>query len=238
MSLQKFPECIVRWLVPVLACLGSPALAASQPPDLSGTWWLADYHSVFAPVHGPVPFTEAGRALYEKRRLELQNGAATDSAQALCVPPGIPRTLGAPYPFEIVQKGMQVDFIFEVNRAFRIVALDAEHQDPRIWDSSYMGDGTGHWERDQLVVDTRNFNDKTWIDDSGLPHSDQLHVIERLQLEHGGERLLDRITIEDALMYTRSWSVELHYKRSEHVRIQTDWVCGESHRPVGTVSYR
>src|SRR5580658_9773943 len=113
MSLQKSPECLVRWLVPVLACLWSPAFAASQPPDLSGIWWLADYHSVFASEHGGlVPFTEVGRALYEKRRLEIRSGAATDSAHAQCVPPGIPRTLGAPYPFEIVQKGMQVDFIF------------------------------------------------------------------------------------------------------------------------------
>lgn len=239
MILQRYPERRMRWRVALLACLASSTLAASQPPDLSGIWWLASYRPAFAPEQGgAIPFTDAGRALYEKHRNELHSDAGADSAHAQCVPPGIPRTLGAPYPLEIVQTGSQVNFIFEVNRAFRVVLLRANHQDPNIWDPSYMGDASGHWEQNLLIIDSRNFNDKTWIDDSGLPHSDRLHVIERLQLERGGQRLLDRITIEDPSMYTHPWSIALQFERHVGLRLQTDWVCGESHRSVGTVSYR
>jgi hypothetical protein len=235
----SYPEQRVRWLLALLACLATSTLAAAQPPDLSGIWWLADYRPAFMPEHGEaVPFTDAGRALYEQHRHALQSGAGTDSARAQCVPPGVPRTLGAPYPFEIVQTDSQVDFIFEVNRAFRVVLLQAEHQDPNIWDPSYMGDAIAHWERNLLIIDSRNFNDKTWLDDSGLPHSDQLHVTEQLQLMDGGQRLLDRITIEDSSMYAHPWSTELQFKRRQGLRLQTDWVCGESHRAVGAGNYR
>jgi hypothetical protein len=105
-----------------------------------------------------------------------------------------------------------------------------------------MGDGIGRWEGETLIIDSNNFNAKSWLDDSGLPHSEKLHVIERLRLRVGGRMLEDQITIEDPPMFTHPWTVQLVFERQKEVSIQTDWVCGEPHRaPSGTrnaVAYR
>ena len=78
-----------------------------------------------------------------------------------------------------------------------------------------MGDSIGHWESDTLVVDTVNFNDKTWLDRVGHPHSDALHVIERFR-RTAPDHLVDDITIDDPKTYTKPWdSVRTWYLRPE-----------------------
>ena len=69
----------------------------------------------------------------------------------------------------------------------------------------WMGDSIGHWEGDTLVADTVNFNDKTWLDRIGHPHSDALHVVERIRrVDH--DHLEDDITIDDPKAYTKPWT--------------------------------
>jgi hypothetical protein len=216
-------------LLPALVSAGGQT--ASQREQLSGVWWLVEYHADLRPDGGGnVPLSNQGRTQFEANRTALAGGSLVDSARSACVPPGIPRVLLAPYPFQILQSGEQVDFIFEANRAFRIVLLTGQHQDPDIWDPSYMGDAIAHWEGRTLIIDSSNFNAKTWLDDAGLPHSDQLHVTERLQTLDHGRRLADRITIEDPTMFTHRWSARRVYQRRSDVQLQTDWVCGEPDR--------
>ena len=72
----------------------------------------------------------------------------------------------------------------------------------------WMGDSIGHWEGNTLVVDTVNFNDKTWVDRMGHPHSEALHVIERIRrVNH--DQLVDDLTIEDSKAYTKPWTAQL-----------------------------
>jgi len=95
-----------------------------------------------------------------------------------CQPPGLPR-LGP--PDKIVQTAREIIFLYEdvSGPFFRIVPLKAGVK--RGDDSeSYFGDSTGHWEGDTLVVETRNFNDLTWLTDDGAFHSTDLKVTERL----------------------------------------------------------
>ena len=68
-------------------------------------------------------------------------------------------------------------------------------------------DGTfvAWWEGDALVIDTVDLNDKTWIDRAGLPHSDKLHVIERITRPQQ-DKLHVAITIDDPKAYTKTWS--------------------------------
>jgi hypothetical protein len=53
---------------------------------------------------------------------------------------------------------------------------------------SWYGESVGHYEgKDTLVVDTIGISTKTFIDNYRTPNTDQLHVVERLRLESGGE---------------------------------------------------
>jgi hypothetical protein len=83
-----------------------------------------------------------------------------------------------------------------------------------------MGDSIGRWEGDTLIVDSSGFNDKTWIDSEGHPHSDALHVVERIRrTDH--DHLVDEITVDDPKTYTKT----LMSKRA--FDFQPDWNIAE-----------
>ena len=68
-----------------------------------------------------------------------------------------------------------------------------------------MGESIGKWDGDALVIDTVGFNDRTWLDTAGHPHSDVLHVTERYQLTDANHIAYD-VTVDDPKMYTKPWS--------------------------------
>jgi hypothetical protein len=127
-----------------------------------------------------------------------------------CFPPGVPRVYMHPFPFQFIQTPGEIVMLFEVDSLRREIYTDGRGHDAELV-PLWMGDSIGHWEGDTLVVDTVNFNDKTWIDRVGHPHSDQLHVIERFRRpDH--DHLLDDITIEDPKAYTKPWTAHLEFR--------------------------
>jgi hypothetical protein len=93
---------------------------------------------------------------------------------------------------------------------------------------TYSGDSIGKWEGDTLVVDTIGFNDKTWLDSGGLPHSEALHVVERIRrVDH--DTLVDDVTIEDPMAYTKPFSAQQLYKLKPAWEIQ-ELVCNENNK--------
>ncbi len=87
-----------------------------------------------------------------------------------------------------------------------------------------MGESIGHWEGDTLVVETVNFNGRTWIDRRGLPHSEQLRVVE--QIRRDGDSLTIDITVYDPIAYTEPWSARRVF-RSVDWRIEEN-VCSDN----------
>ena len=86
---------------------------------------------------------------------------------------------------EIIHSEGRVLMLFEYDHVVRQIYTDGrEHRTDLA--PMWMGDSTGHWEGKTLVVETVNFNDKTWIDREGVPHSDQLRVEERIHLDDEG----------------------------------------------------
>jgi hypothetical protein len=170
-------------------------------PDLSGVWGYAGYTSDIAKDYdvGQVPFTELGESLF----LERQANQGRDDPEARCLPTGVPRR--DPYPSKIIQTDKLVVILFEGNiHSYRQIFLDRDH--PKDVYPTWYGDSVGRWEGDTLVVDTIGFNGNTWLDMAGHPTSDQLHVIERYSRPNYGN-LVNHITIEDPVMYTRPWDV-------------------------------
>jgi hypothetical protein len=232
---RAMPWIVGLWLAAAIAA--APPAFAVGGANLDGAWQAVRYSAHLAPLDGtPIPFTPEGSALYRKIQEQRATNPAVDSTQAACAPLGLVRTLAAPYPFNIVVTAGQVVIVYEVNRAFQIVLIQPEHNDPGFWDQSYMGDGIGHWDNDTLVIDSRNFVDVTWLDDSGLPHSSELHVVERLRALNTGKRLEVLVTIEDPKVFSRPWTTRLLFERRNEAWLATDWVCGEAHRDVSAVS--
>jgi len=46
---------------------------------------------------------------------------------------------------------------------------------------TWNGDSRAHWDGDTLVIDTIGFNDKSWLSSDREPHTEELHVVERLR---------------------------------------------------------
>jgi hypothetical protein len=122
-----------------------------------------------------VPFLPWSKASYD----EAQENLGKDDPEARCLPPGIPRMTATPFPFQIYQTPDRVLFLYEGGaHVWRIVYMDGRPHPPDP-NPTYLGHSIGWWEGDTLVVDSVGFNERTWLDQDGHPHSDKLHVIER-----------------------------------------------------------
>jgi hypothetical protein len=219
------------------AVLAGSAYGA-EAPDISGTYWAPQYNAKIQIVGGgDLPLTPAGKAAYDKNTAGLKNNSLTDEARKFCVPDGVPRVLATPYPFEIIQAPPgQITIIHELNHQIRMVAMDKKlpsDDDLSIF-PYYNGHSVGHFEGDTLVVETAGFNEKTFIDATGAPHTDEMHTFERIRRTSPTE-LEDVVTIHDPKYYTRDWQARFVYRLRNEVRLE-DYVCGEPHRDISGVA--
>jgi hypothetical protein len=245
--LRRVLSCFVRSGV-TLICLGfvttvagagtAPVAASGDPHDIDGVWWTKGYDRTFRPVEGGLPpFTERGRREWERNVKADEAGTPVADAPTACLPHGIPRLLASPYPIQIVTIPGQITWVHEVNRNQRFIYLNESH--PANLPKTYLGHSVGHWEGDTLVIDTIAMNDKTRIDEEGITHSDQLHVVERIrkvQLD-GKTQLENLITIADPVMFTKPWTTKRLYVSRPDVRLM-EYVCEENNRnaPVDGVT--
>jgi hypothetical protein len=210
--------------------------AARAAPDISGTYWATSYSPRIQVLGGgEPPLNAAGKAAYEKNQAGLKDGSIVDKARRVCVPDGMPRVLATPYPFEVFQvPAGQVTFLYEMNHQVRVIAIDKPLPKPEalIVDPKYNGHSIGHWEGDTLVVESAGFNDVTFLDASGLPHSDEMTTVERIRKV--GNQLEDVITIRDPEMYAKDWQARFVYDARNDVRLE-DYACNDTHRDLSGV---
>jgi hypothetical protein len=170
----------------------------------------------------PPPLTVEAASLHAERLERRRAGDTSFDQTTWCAGPGMPRVLTMPYPFEIRRDGDYLAFIHGWYRWHRVVDLGGTAvEDPPL--PLTMGFPVGHWEGDTLVIRTVGLSDVTALDATGLPHSDQMVLTERLRVLADG-RLEDRLTIEDPDVYTAPWEVVLHFRRDAAARVVDD-VC-------------
>jgi len=160
-----------------------------------------------------------------KKVLESFNKRAIDDPTALCLPPGVPRSvmLGL-FPQKIVQTPKEIVVLYEYMSTFRMIPLNAKHPDDLI--PSYMGDSVGHWEGATLVVDVIGFNDKTWLAGTGTFHSEALHVTERYT-RVDRDRIDYEVTMDDPKVFTKPWTLRSTLMLRDGTRVQ-EYVCVEN----------
>ncbi|HTK35343.1 MAG TPA: hypothetical protein VL358_08680 [Caulobacteraceae bacterium] len=218
-------------LLVAAAILGGLGLAhgqarAASVPDLAGVYFNPHPPKTLQIVGGGAPpLTAAGKAALAANAPEVAKSKVPPAGQHMeaCLPDGPTRILQEPYPMEIVQKGDTVLLIWEHNHVNEQIYMN-EKPDPQA-DWAYMGNSVGHWEGSTLVADTIQFNDMTFLDDNGLPHSENLKVQRRFRLLPGGKALEILATVTDPEMYTKPWTVRAVLPRRTDVHIE-EFICG------------
>jgi len=163
-----------------------------------------------------VPFQPWAETEY-RRRVERHS---QDDPTARCQPTGVPALNTYPLPFKIIQAPRLIVILYENNTDFRQIFLDGR-QHPRDPQPTWMGYSIGRWEGDTLVVDTIGFNDQSWLDRTGHPHSESMRVIERFRRLNFG-RMEIQITVDDpktyktALTFTQSQNLLPDTELLEH----------------------
>ena len=213
------------------------AQRAASPPaprrDVTGVWFkrnppgsnLGFTGFTFTdPVTAPPPLTPWG---LEKLKGNKANNSGqytldqtNDPVLTKCYPPGVPRVYFHPYPFELIQTPKAMLQVLEYDHFMRRIWTDgrALPADP---DLLWMGHSVGRWANDYtFVVETIGFNDKTWLDRSGTPHSDQLKVTERFRRVDRDHPELTFI-MEDAVALTKPWTATFFYE------MRPAWELGE-----------
>ena len=219
----------MKQIILLVALFGATVAVAQAPldpskPDFTGIWHRIDYRPAAAPQAGKPPLLPAAAKVYAAHKAAALRGDHSFDTSSICLPEGIPRLMLKSEPFEILQRPTLVAFNFQINRLPRVVYMKSTP--PPDDGGYYLGEATGKWEGDTLVIDTRGFNDQTLLDDSGLPHGEALHVTERLHLEKGGARMTDQITIEDPETFSAPWGLTAHYERLQNIQLPED-VCAE-----------
>ena len=205
---------------------GKPDLSAPAPrmpdgkPDLSGLWRY-DQSGAGAAMKAieaiaPQPWADA---LSKKRKEELYK----DDMGVLCQPFG-PRA-GAGVRKVVQTPGLIV--FLDDDLTYRQIFLDGRPL-PRDPNPAWMGYSVGHWDGDTLVIESAGFNDRTWLDDAGHPHSEALHVTERLRRRDFGHMEMEK-TLEDTKALTKPLVVPIKLELDADTEM-IEYVCAENER--------
>jgi hypothetical protein len=190
----------------------------SKQPDISGVWFM---HGDLVPAL--VPGGEASLLPWGTARLKASK-QETDP-ELHCFPPGLPRVWVVPAPFEIISLPGRVLIYYEFQHLVRQIHMDRSAHPPDLI-PTWMGDSIGKWDGDTLVVDSTGFNDKTRLDIAGLPHSDALHVVERIRRASKDQLQVD-ITVDDPKAYAKPLTASRIFDLKPGWEIG-EWICEEN----------
>jgi len=197
---------------------GKPNLAAPAPraldghPDLSGIWISSRTYTNpsgqglarYMPPGSKVPMLPGAQKFYAEI---TAHGDAPDPSER-CLPDGVPNHM-IPLPIKIVQTPSVILTLFEEFTVFRQIFTDGRKLpvDPQ---PSWFGYSVAHWDKDALVVESAGFNDQTYLDGEGLPHSEDLRITERYRRPDFGHLGIE-FTFNDPKNYERPWSATINF---------------------------
>jgi hypothetical protein len=198
--------------------------APAPKRDISGIWESAKGPGDAVQANGAkampsdgkadhaLPFTPAGETEFKAHKpgfgVTAVPSAFINDPVDICDPQGFPRIVLHNFrTSQIVQTAKSVLILYEFNKKWRTIWTDGRElpKDMDTTEPRWWGYSVGNWVDDYtFVAESFGFNDKTWLDNAGRPHSDALKVEERYH-RVDGDHLEMTITIEDPKMYTKPW---------------------------------
>jgi hypothetical protein len=191
------------------ASAGKKSAPAPQR-DLSGIWVPASISPIgFSDKHPPFTPLGAQRFAANKpgRGITETPVALTNDPLDSCDPEGFPRNEIFEFrAVQIAQAPGRMLFAYQYQRVWRAIFTDGRPL-PKDPDPSWYGYSVGKWTDDHtFVVQTVGLDDRTWIDNSGLPHSANLRVEERFHRSDHDDAEFTLI-LDDPGIYTRTWTI-------------------------------
>jgi hypothetical protein len=209
---------------------GKADLSAAAPrmpdgkPDLSGMWQTnpGGYVINMAQDLDPADIQPRATAQYQHHLAEY---AKDDPA---CFLPSGPRYYITGIP-KIIQTAALI-VILNDDLTYRQIFLDGRSL-PKDPSPSFMGYSVGRWEGDTLVVDSFRFNDRTWLDARGLPHTDALRTTERYRRRTVGQLQVE-LTVSDPGAFAGSWTMAYDLRFQPDTEM-LEAVCEDKTRWIG-----
>ncbi len=169
-----------------------------------------------------VPFQPWAKALFEDREQhELE-------PHARCKASAMTRQFLTPYGTEFVElPELKRLYIFDVGgpHTFRTIYMDGRSH-PKDLKPTYYGHSIGWWEGDTLDVDSTGFNESFWWDRRGLPHTEQMHFVERFT-RTDAQNMRYEFTVDDPGAYTAPYSGSLTIRASTGTEL-FEYVCQQA----------
>ncbi len=195
-------------------------------PEWAGTWANApgmgtnfssfqgprdpkELPSIFPEEHGP--FTPELQAAYLARRERQKRGESVYDPMLQCIPQGMPSMMAPVHPSIMAVTPTVITWMTHEMNNYREIYIDGRAH-PKHLKPSLTGHSIGHWEGNTLVIDTVAISTKSALSRGGLPHSDQLHLQERVHMRNDGQ-LEWQITAIDPAVLTAPWTMTKRYVR-------------------------
>jgi hypothetical protein len=237
---------------------GKPDLGASAPrtadgkPDLSGVWttdgtsreenerlfpgigdlavpgddprtFLKYFLNVFADYRNEdVPIKPQALPLF----LERAKSLGKDNPTSHCLPAGIPMGDLLPIPRRFIQLPNLLVILYEGLNPPRLIYLDGRKH--ILEQPAWLGYSVGRWEGDTLVVETRGFNDRSWLDAIGHPRTEAMQIVERFARRSFG-RIDVEMTFDDPGAYMRPFSINYSQTLTPDTDV-IEYVCAENEK--------
>jgi hypothetical protein len=203
-----------------------PALAHAQShPDFTGAWQIATYSPALKPVDGSaVPLKPEAKKVYDQHLAAAAKGDRTWDETTICLPEGLPRLQTIKEPFEIMQKSNAMYFVAQNRLPWRAFFGEKLPEDP---DPMYLGYHVAKWEGSKLVIDSSGFRDVSVLDDSGIPHSEKLHLTATYEMGADNRTMSVTWKIEDPDTFTKPWTAKASFKRMPASFQFPEEVCAE-----------
>lgn len=204
----------------VLAIGALLPLLASAHPDWTGVWVPGvDAQHPSTPIAGTMlkpsqlpQLTPEYQAIFEANRKSLLTGSLATDKTLHCEPPGVPLNMSIPYGGEILMTPGRVTIITEWAGDTRRIFTDGRAH-PTDLDPTYQGHSIGHWDGNDLLVDTVAISPKASLNTDGTQQSDAMHMLERFH-EFKPGWLEIAYHIEDPKAFVKPYEFKLVWKRS------------------------
>ena len=195
--------------------------------DFSGVWMGRGPFNTLSSA--PPPMTAWAKARYDAAKPGIGPRAQPLGNDPImgCDPIGYPRiAFYNAYPMEFVQTKDRLIELFDFFYVHRTIYLDGRPL-PTDPEPTWYGYSVGHWEGNTLVVESNGFNDESWLDNDGHPHSEEMTLEDRFQrVDH--DTIEARMTLTDPKAYTAPWVSEVtRWTLSPNQKMRED-ICAPS----------